>query len=316
MYSTTLGRTDEKVSELCLGAMHFGTTTPTDMSERLLDMFVDAGGNFVDTANIYATWHGKGGESETLLGNWMQTRKNRSRIFLATKVGFGAGFGMPDGEGLNSQQIIFQAENSLKRLGTETIDLYYAHRDDRSVPLEETLEAFSRLVQAGKVRYLAGSNYRPWRLMKALALSRQHGWPEYQAIQQRHTFLRPLPGARFVSGNQVVLDDDLNMLCLEEGVTILAYGALLGGAYSRPDRSMDEYITPGNQQRRERLDSMAALLRLSVNTLILAWMLHSTPPAYPIIAASTEEQLRENLAAVDVKLTAEQMAALNQGLPS
>src|SRR5512142_1382486 len=163
----TLGRTDTRVSELCLGAMYFGTTTPKDMSERLLDMFVDAGGNFVDTANIYATWRGKGGESEALLGHWIQARKNRSRIFLASKVGFN----MPDGDGLSAQQIIFQAENSLNRPGTETIDLYYAHRDDRSVPLEETLEAFSRLVQAGKVRYVAASNYRPWRLMKALGIS-------------------------------------------------------------------------------------------------------------------------------------------------
>ncbi len=308
----TLGRTDAKVSELCLGAMYFGTTTPTDMSERLLDKFVEAGGNFVDTANIYATWRGKGGESETLLGSWMQARKNRSRIFLATKVGFR----MPDGDGLSAQQIIFQAENSLKRLRTDTIDLYYAHRDDRSVPLEETLEAFSRLVQAGKVRYIAGSNYRAWRLMKALALSRQYGRPEYQAIQQRHTFLRPLPEAKFAGGNQVVLDNDLNMLCLEEDVTIFAYSTLLGGAYTRPDRSMDEYVSPVNQQRRERLESVAATLNVSANTLILAWMLHSTPPAYPIIAASTEEQLRENLAAIDVALTAEQMAHLDQGLPA
>jgi aryl-alcohol dehydrogenase-like predicted oxidoreductase len=306
-----LGRTDTKVSELCLGAMFFGTTTPTDMSERLLDMFVDAGGNFIDTANIYATWRGKGGESETLLGKWMQARKNRARIFVATKVGFK----MPDGDGLSAQQIMFQVENSLKRLGIDTIDLYYAHRDDRSVPLEETLEAFSRLVQMGKVRYIAGSNYRAWRLMRTLAISRQHGWPEFQAIQQRHTFLRPLPEAKFAGGNQVVLDNDLNMLCLEEDVTIFAYSTLLGGAYTRPDRSMEEYVTPVNQQRLERLRSMANSLKLSVNTLILAWMLHSTPPAYPIIAASTEEQLRENLAAVDVKLSAEQVAQLDQGLP-
>jgi aryl-alcohol dehydrogenase-like predicted oxidoreductase len=314
MRNITLGRTDAQVSELCLGAMYFGTVTPTDVSERLLDMFMEAGGNFIDTANIYATWRGNGdgGESEKLLGDWMRSRKNRASVFIASKVGFG----MPDGDGLSAKQIIYQAEQSLKRLNIDTIDLYYAHRDDRNVSLEESLEAFNQLVQAGKVRYIAASNYRPWRLMKALAISRQNGWSEFQAIQQRHTFLRPLPEAKFANGNQVVLDNDLNDLCLQENITIYAFSALLAGAYTRSDRSMDEYITLVNQQRRARLESLAADLKISANTLILAWMLNSTPPAYPVMAASTDEQLRENLAAVNVKLTPEQMVVLNEGLPT
>jgi aryl-alcohol dehydrogenase-like predicted oxidoreductase len=242
----------------------------------------------------------------------MKARGNRDRVIIASKVGFQ----MPDGAGLSAAQIAYQVENSLRRLQIETIDLYYAHRDDRSVPLEETLEAFEKLVRDGKVRYLGASNYRPWRLMKALGISRQHGWAEYQCIQQRHTFLRPEPDAKFVGGNQIVLDNDLLDLCAEETITILAYSVLLSGAYTRSDRSREGYLTPVNERRLARLKVMAADMGISPNTLILAWMLHGQPAIIPLIAASTEAQLQENLRACEVTLTAEQMAALNEGLPA
>ncbi len=311
MEKMTLGHTGENVSALCLGAMYFGTTTPADMSEQLLDRFVDAGGDFVDTANIYATWRGKGGESEALLGQWIKARRNRGKLFLATKVGFP----MPDGVGLSAAQIAHQAEQSLKRLQTDTIDLYYAHVDDRTTPLDETFEAFDRLVQAGKVRFVGASNYRPWRLMKAIDVCRRHNWAPIQCIQQRHTYLRPEPGARFAGGNQVTLDNDLLHLGAEEGITILAYSVLLGGGYTRPDRPREGYETPMNEARLARLLDMARDLKISPNTLVIAWMLNSTPPVLPLIAASTPEQLEENLAAARVRLTPEQMALLNEGLP-
>lgn len=311
MEKMTLGRTGVKVSALCLGAMVFGTSTPVDMSERLLDRFVDAGGDFVDTANIYATWLGKGGESEALLGKWMKARRNREKVFLATKVGFP----MPDGVGLSAAQIAYQAEQSLKRMRVDHIDLYYAHVDDRETPLEETLEALDKLVQSGKVRFLGLSNYRPWRLMKAIDLSKHNGWAPIQCIQQRHTFLRPEPGARFANGKQVVLDNDLLHLAAEEGISILAYSVLLAGGYTRPDRPREGYSTAANEARFARLVELARGLAISPNTLILAWMLNSTPPVLPLIAASTPEQLEENLAATKVRLTPEQMALLNAGLP-
>jgi aryl-alcohol dehydrogenase-like predicted oxidoreductase len=311
-----LGRTNQLVSELCLGTMFFGTTVPTSTSEQLLDRFLDAGGNFLDTANNYCTWikPGVGGESETLLGEWMKSRHTRNRVFIATKLGFP----VTDGNGLSAAQIVQQAENSLRRLQTETIDLYYAHHDDRTVPLEETLEAFNRLVQAGKVRFIAASNYRPWRLEKALLTSRMNGWAEYQAIQQRHTYLRPLPNAKLGGGNHVVLDNDLNDLCRDEKITILAFSILLAGAYTRSDRrsALEDYMTPESEPRLARLNQMAVELGISPNTLILAWLLHSNPQVLPVIGASSIEQLEENLAASDVSLGVDHMIVLNDGLPS
>jgi aryl-alcohol dehydrogenase-like predicted oxidoreductase len=312
MEKMALGRTGEEVSALCLGAMFFGTSTPADMSEQLLDRFVDAGGNFVDTANIYATWRGQGGESEALLGEWMKARRNRHTVFLATKVGFP----MPDGTGLSAAQIAHQAERSLNRLQIDTIDLYYAHVDDRTTPLDETLEAFDRLIQAGKVRFLGVSNYRPWRLMKVIDLCKRQNWAPIQCIQQRHTFLRPEPEARFANGNQIVLDNDLLHLAAEEGISILAYSVLLGGSYTRTDRSREGYMTAVNEARLVRLRDMARDMKISPNTLVIAWMLNSTPPVLPLVAASTPEQLEENLAAALVRLTPEQMALLNEGLPT
>lgn len=312
--NVTLGRTNVQVSELCLGAMFFGTTTPIPVGEKLLDRFVDAGGNFIDTANNYCTWikPGVGGESETMLGHWMKARGNRYKLFVATKMGHK----VTDGIGLSADQVVLQAENSLRRLQTDTIDLYYAHHDPRTTPLEETLEAFDKLVKAGKVRFIAASNYRPWRLEKALYLSRLHGWAEYQAIQQRHSYLRPRPDAKF--GTQIVLDNDLNALCCEEKITILSYSSLLAGAYTRPEKSqnLDDYATPESEARLARLRSMAAELNISPNTLILAWLRHSNPAVLPIIAASSDQQLEENLAAADVTLSNEQMIALNIGLPT
>jgi len=295
--------------------MFFGTTVPTPVSERVLDRFLDAGGNFIDTANNYCTWikPGVGGESETLIGHWMKARHNRDRVFVATK----SGFRMSDGNGLSAAQVVHQAENSLRRLQTETIDLYYAHHDDLDTPLAETLEAYDKLIHAGKVRYIAASNYRPWRLEKAVYLSRLHGWAEYQAIQQRHSYLRPREGEKLGGGNHVVLDNDLDNLCREENFTILAFSILLAGGYTRADRSgeLDSYRTPGNEQRLARLRTMADALRISPNTLILAWMRHSNPPVVPVIGASSESQLDENLAACNLVLTEDQMAILNQGLP-
>lgn len=177
---------------------------------------------------------------------------------------------MLDGSGLSAAQVVQQAENSLRRLQIETIDPYYAHHDDLTVPLEEILEAYQKLIKAGKVRFVGGSNYRPWRLEKALYLSRLHGWPEYQVIQQWHTFLQPRPGAKFGGGNHVVLDNDLNDLCREENVTILAFSLLLSGGYTRPNRigELEGYMTPESEQRLASPKKLAADLKISPNTLI------------------------------------------------
>jgi len=194
MKTTSLGFTNLSVSQMCLGAMYFGTRNDEATSFRLLDMYVEAGGFFIDTANIYSHWVTgcKGYESERLLGRWMKARKNRSSVVIATKVGFEIpAYGVE--RGLPATTILQECEKSLRNLGVETIDLYYAHCDDPNTPLEETLSAFDRLVQAGKVRTIGASNYLAWRLEEARWVSQTHGWSEFCCVQQRHTYLRPRP---------------------------------------------------------------------------------------------------------------------------
>ena len=292
MKTVPLGSTGVNVSILCLGAMYFGTEEDETTSFRLLDQYLDAGGTFIDTANIYAHWVPgfKGGESEALLGRWMRARRNRDRLFIATKVGFEI---PPQGveRGLKARRIVEECEKSLKRLGVETIDLYYAHRDDRDTPQEESLAAFDRLVRDGKVRFIGASNFLAWRLEEARWISRTHGWAEYCCIQQRYTYLRPNPGASF--DPQTSANDDLLDYVRSRDLTLLAYSPLLGGQYVDPNKPLQrQYV--------------------SADSVILAWMMQSDPAVIPVFGASGEAQMAENLGALEVKLSAAQMERLNQ----
>lgn len=308
MRTTPLGWTGVEVSVFCLGAMYLGTRNDAASSYRLLDQYVDAGGSFIDTANIYAHWVTgfQGGESETLLGEWMRARGNRNRIFLATKVGFE----YPGvARGLSAAQIEAECDKSLHRLGVETIDLYYAHVDDRATPLEETMAAFDRLVRAGKVRFLGASNFLAWRLAQAHALSTAHSWPDYCCIQQRHTYLRPKPGTSF--DPQIAANEDLLDYCRNHPITLLAYSSLLSGAYTRSDRPIPaEYLCPDGEARLAALRQVAAAHNVSPNQVILAWMVQSDPLIVPVMAAGSEAQMAENLAALDLTLSADEMALL------
>lgn len=309
MEKVQLGKTGVEVSALCLGTMYFGSKNNNVTSYRLLDQYAEAGGSFLDTANIYAHWVPgyKGTESETLLGEWMRERNNREQMFIATKVGFGY---QDVPTGLTAKLIEQECNNSLKRLGVETIDLFYAHVDDRDTPLEETLEAFDKLVKAGKVRLIGGSNYLAWRLEEARWVSQTKGWAEYCCIQQRFTYLRPKPGASF--GPQRSVNDDLLDYCAHRDLTMLAYSALLSGAYaSRIDRELPEqYTGPDADARMSALKAVAMETEATPNQVILAWMHQSKPTIIPLVAASTMEQMQENLDALAVKLTDEQITRL------
>lgn len=313
MRKVELGNTGERVSTLCLGAMYFGTRQNQAESFALLDQYVAAGGSFIDTANIYAHWVAgfRGGESETVLGVWLKERHNRGQVFIASKVGFGYS-GVP--VSLKASIIEQECNKSLERLGIETIDLYYAHNDDRSTPLDETLEAFYRLQKAGKVRYLGASNTLAWRLEEARWISQAHGWPAYQCVQQRHTYLRRVHGTTF--NPQVAVNEDLLDYCRNRKITLLAYSALLSGAYTRPDRGFSEqYLGPDSDRRLAVLKAVAAEIGKSPNQVVLAWMLQGDPPVLPLIAASTREQLQENLEALEITLTADQMDRLDTAGP-
>ena len=309
MRTVPLGHSGVEVSAFCLGAMHFGSRTDKETSYRLLDQYVAAGGSFLDTANNYARWVPGyvGGESETLLGEWMRERRNRAQMFIATKVGFE----YPGVErGLRAHQIETECEKSLKRLGVETIDLYYAHRDDRNTPLEETMGTFDRLVRAGKVRFIGASNFSAWRLEEACWVRRTNGWAKYCCIQQRYSYIRPKPGASFAP--QIAANEDLLDYCRIRGITMLAYSPLLKGAYTRADRSfLEQYLGPDTDARLAALNAVAEEAGATANQVVYAWMVQSDPPVIPLVAASTVEQMRENVGALEIELSADQMARLN-----
>jgi aryl-alcohol dehydrogenase-like predicted oxidoreductase len=290
--------------------MYFGSRTDRETSYRLLDQYVEAGGSFLDTANIYARWVPgfKGGESETLLGEWMRERGNRSQTFVATKVGFQ----YPGVErGLRAHQIEAECEKSLQRLGIDAIDLYYAHVDDRNTPMEETMEAFDRLVKAAKVRFIGASNFLAWRLEEARWVSQTRGWAEYCCIQQRYSYIRPKPGASF--DPQIATNDDLSDCCRARDITMLAYSPLLSGAYTRADRAFSEqYLGADTDARMAALKTVAAEVGGTANQVVLAWMVQSDPPVIPLVAGSTVGQMEENLRALDIELSPEQMTRLNE----
>ncbi len=312
MRTLPLGNTGEDVSALCLGVLHFGSREDERTSYHLLDQYVAAGGSFMDTANIYSHWiEGcRGGESEELLGRWMRARGNRGALFIASKVGFE----YPGVErGLRAAQIEAECEKSLRRLDVETIDLYYAHVDDRTTPLEETMTAFDRLVRAGKVRYLGASNYLAWRLEQAHWVSKTNDLTAFCCLQQRYTYLRPNPDARF--GSQEVAGNAVRdyVRARRHDFTLLAFSVLLAGAYTREDRPLPEqYRSADSEARLRALRAVAGEVSATPNQIVLAWLLHSDPPVLPLIAASTSEQLAENLGALDISLSDEHMRRLDE----
>ncbi|MEW5869838.1 MAG: aldo/keto reductase [Chloroflexota bacterium] len=333
MKKIPFGTTGEMVSQYNLGCMLMGTLTDQSTSYEMLDRFVDAGGNFLDTANCYAWWLDKesvGDESEILLGEWMRARRNRGQIFLATKAGARLKDVrmVRDAQGEINWPLVPQAyeylsapairkavEGSLQRLQTDTIDLYYAHIDDRATPLEETLEALNDLVIEGKVRYIACSNTRTWRLERARNISAAHGWASYVGIQQQYSYLRPKPGADFGVG--VNVDDELlDYLRANEAVTLLAYSPLLKGIYESEQKRSAYYNWHlfNSDDARARLKTLSQLsieLNASNSQLVLAWLLHHSPRVIPILGARTLEQYEDCMAALNIQLTQNQISTLN-----
>jgi len=335
MNKVELGKTGVLVSQVSLGCMLMGSVINKKDSFAALDHFAEIGGDFLDTANCYAWWIGKGefvgDESETILGQWMKERGNREKMFLATKVG--ARLKAPqsirdeqgnvfwdrvdaDREYLSPQVIRRALEDSLRRLQTDHIDLYYAHIDDRVTPLEETLAMFNSLIKEGKVRYIGCSNFRTWRLERANQISMARGWASFVAIQQQYSYLRPKAGADF--GVSVNVDDELlDYLKSNEDLTLLPYSPLLKGIYDDQGKREAYYNWHlfNNDDARARLDvlsRMAKELNISNSQLVLAWLLHHQPKTIPILGFSNLGQLDHNLKALDIHLCEEQMTILNK----
>jgi aryl-alcohol dehydrogenase-like predicted oxidoreductase len=304
-----LGKSGLEVSSLCLGTDLIGSKIDRRTSFQLLDLFRESGGSFIDTGNFYAAWLPgcAGGESESTIGLWMRDRGARSDMVIATKLGFD----YPGCEGgLSAQEIERECEKSLRRLGSETIDLYYAHRDDRQTPLEETMGAFDRLIRAGKVKAIGASNVKVWRIAEANTVANANGWAPYCAVEQRHTYLHPRHGADF--GPQICINEDMKDYCRSRPISLIAYSVLLQGAYTRADREIPlQYAGPEAAERIAALKSVAEETGATENQVIIAWMLQSDPPILPIVAGSRREQLAENIGALNVRLSEDQLRRLD-----
>jgi aryl-alcohol dehydrogenase-like predicted oxidoreductase len=309
MKMVEIGKTGITVSPVCLGAMYLGNKTDPEISCLILNNYLLAGGNFIDTANIYAHWINgcRGGDSEEFLGRWMKRNKTRNEIVLATKVGIE----YPGTEGgLRSNQIKKECEKSLKRLGTEYIDIYYSHADDKNTPLEETLKAFNELIEDGKIRSFGASNYSTERLKDALNIRIKNNIEKFCCIQQRHSYLRP--NKDFKLDTQIVADELLFDMCRKEELQLLAYSPLLSGAYSQGSPGLPQfYKTEKNKKRIDIIKRISIEEGISVNQLVLAWMLNSDPFVMPVIGVSSVQQLEENLNVTEVSLNEERMKILN-----
>lgn len=306
MLTRRLSKTGLEVSGLCLGTMYFGTTVAQDRAFALLDRYVEAGGRLLDTANNYAFWveGGTGNESEQLLGRWLTSRRTRDDVVLATKVGARPRPGsrsLEDVEGLSAAAVREQVQGSLHRLGTDHIDLLYAHIDDATTPLAETLATFDTLVRDGLVSAVACSNLALPRLREAHAISATAGLARYEAMQMRATYLTPSPAADFAP--QVPLDDTLARYAAEQDMLVLGYSPLLSGAYGRADRPLpEEYRHPGTDAQLLALQNTADRLGVGVNQVVLAWLMSAPASVVPVLGVSRLDQLEDALAAATLTL--------------
>src|ERR1700752_5072594 len=294
MLYTTIGSdpsSARKVSLLSLGAMRFGTTTDEATSFAILDRYVAAGGNFIDTSNNFLFFVNgtQGGESEALLGRWRASRGFGTEIVIATKVGArpvapATGFDTPR-EGLSPAAIREASERSRERLGIERIDLYYAHVPDQSgVPLDEQVAAFGELVADGTVGLLGLSNHWAWQVERARGLATAAGRPRASVLQYHHTYLRmrtDIPDLRFSRDGEIGVADGsiLSYVRAEPGTTLVAYSPLLGGAYTRPDKELwRAYDHPGTRARLEALDHVVRETGATANQVVLAWLIGGDLP--------------------------------------
>ncbi len=296
--------------------MLFGTVTDERRSFELLDRFVDAGGVWIDTANCYSFWadpSGFGGQSEALLGRWLASRPGvRDRVRISTKVGCEpteAGRFPETAEGLSADVVKKGIEGSLRRLGTDHVELYWAHKPDPVTPLEETVAVFDELVSAGAVGRLGCSNYPVWQVERARRIAHDHGRVGFTAVQQHHTYLRPRPGTQPTAVHRfgAATDEVIHYLEHHPDMALWAYTPLLSGRYTRTDKPLPaEYDHPGTTSRLAVLDEIAAETGTDRNQVVLAWLTGGKPAVTPIVGVSTTEQLDDAIAGVSLELTAEQ----------
>ncbi len=308
-----LGRTGLKVSELCLGTMQWGWTASEEDGCAVMDAFVEAGGNFIDTADVYSRWvpGNPGGVSEEIIGRWMQDRGNRRQVVLASKVR-GRMWNGPNGEGLSRAHIVQACEDSLRRLQTDTIDLYQTHYFDADTPIDETLRALDDLVRAGKVRYIGCSNYPAWRLTQALWTSDKLGLARFDSLQPHYSLI-----------HRAEFERELKPLCESLQVGVIPYSPLAGGfltgKYRRdnmPDSAraggVKRYLNDKGFAILDVLDQVAQRHSATDAQVALAWQLAQPVITSPIFGANSLAQLEEILKATTITLSSEDVEELNQ----
>lgn len=310
MQKRPLGKSGLSIAPLVLGGNVFGWTADEKTSHRILDAFVDSGFDAIDTADMYSTWvkgH-QGGESEAVIGSWLKASGKRARATILTKVGMQ----MPDAKGLSKAHILKSVEGSLRRLQTDRIDLYQAHQDDPDVPLEETLAAFDSLIKAGKVRAIGASNYSAERLSEALATSKRLGLARFESHQPEYNLYER-------DGYEAALEP----LCRKEGLGVIPYFALASGFLTGKYRSekdfsksargedMGGYLNPRGMRILAALDAVAERHRTKPAAVALAWLMVRPGLTAPIASATSVEQLGVLTSAAHLKLSAEDIAALD-----
>ena len=307
-----LGRSGLQVAPLVFGGNVFGWTADEAMSFRLLDRFMDADFNMIDTADAYSRWipGNQGGESETIIGKWMAARGNRERVLIATKFGMEMGEGE---KGLSRAYMTRAVERSLDRLQTDYIDLYQAHRDDADTPMEETLEAFSDLIRAGKVRVIGASNFSAERLSQALETSAKLGLPRYESLQPNYNLY-----------DRAEFEDGPQRLCESEDVGVITYFSLASGFLTGKYRTeadlegrprayrVRDMLNARGLRILDALDAAAKEAHASPAQVSLAWLLTRPGVTAPIASATTPEQLEELLGAVDLVLDPDSLSRLDR----
>jgi aryl-alcohol dehydrogenase-like predicted oxidoreductase len=312
MQRRQLGHTGIEVAPLAFGGNVFGWTADETTSFKLLDGFVDTGFNLIDTADSYSRWvpgH-KGGESETIIGNWLKARGNREKVIIATKVGSDMGQGHVD---LSKKWIADEVENSLRRLQTDYIDLYQSHRDDQNTPQEETLGAYAKLIEQGKVRAIGASNFSAARLREALDLSEKKGLPRYQTLQPDYNLY-----------DRADFEKELEPLCLKEGLGVINYfslasGFLTGKYHSEADlaksargQMVKKYMNDRGLRIVKALEEVAKDHNAKPGQVAIAWLIARPSITAPIASATNLDQLRDLVGSVELNLSPASIEKLNR----
>jgi aryl-alcohol dehydrogenase-like predicted oxidoreductase len=311
MEKRRLGRSSIEVAPLTFGCNVFGWTADEAMSFRLLDGFVAAGFNFIDTADVYARWvaGNSGGESETIIGKWLKSRGGREKVVVATKFGIEMG---PGKKGLSRAYMMQAVEDSLRRLQTDYIDLYQSHRDDPDTPIEETLAGYQELVKQGKVRVIGASNFTAPRLAASLETSARLGLPRYETLQPEYSLVE-----------RGAFEGELEALCLKEHVGVIGYYSLASGFLTGKYRAAADTTGRARGSRAEKymnekgfrtlaaLDAVAKAHNAKPGQIALAWLIARPSVTAPIVSATNLDQLAEMVKAPEIALTAAEIAQID-----